>query len=130
MLLLLKLFRVKRCYMKNNTFCTTNMFTTIQYWVTKCTIGQIAPFSLFCKMCYLSNSTFLHLIHNLFLYKNVNLVHIYVTFLQTDTTSFHRDVIFLQRYVANLQTCHNLTLQVSHYYIFMSQFFITKSHPY
>ena len=78
----------------------------------------------------MSNSTFFHLTHNLFLYKNAYLVHIYVTFLHTDITSFHRDVIFLQRCVANLHTGHILTLQVSHYYIQMSDFNITKSHPY
>ena len=78
----------------------------------------------------MSNSTFFNLTHYLFLHKNVNLVHIYVTFLHTDTTSFHRDVIFVQRCVENLHTCHILTLQVSHYYIQMSDFYIRKSRPY
>ena len=56
--------------------------------------------------------------------------YIYVTFLHTDITSFHRDVKFLQRCVANLHTRHILTLQVSHNYIQMLDFYITKSHPY
>ena len=73
-------------------------------------------------MFYLLNSTFFHLTHNLYFYKNVDLVDIYVT--------FHGDVIFMQRHVANLHTCHILTLQVSHYYKQMSHFYITKSHPY
>ena len=85
---------------------------------------------LFWKRCYLSNNTFFHFTHNLFLYKNVDLVLIYVTFLHTDITSFHGDGIFLQRYVATLHTCHILTLQMSHYNIQMSHFYITKSHLY
>ena len=82
------------------------------------------------KMYHLSNSTFFHVTQNLFMYKNVDLVDIYVTFLHTGITSFDRDVIFLQRRVANLHTCRIITLQVSHYYIQMSHFYITKSHPY
>ena len=71
--------------------------------------------------CFEKGAIF-HLKYNLFLYKNVDLVHIYVTFLHTDITSFHRDVILLQRYVANLHTCHILTLQVSHLKEYMNYF--------
>ena len=130
MLLLLNFFRVKRCYMINNTFCIyqNNYNNTLlddkMYRLT------VSAFFFVLKRCYLSNSTFLYLTHNFFMYKNVSLVHIYVTFLHTDITFFHRDVIFLQRCVANLHTCHILTLQVSHYFIQMSDFYITKSHPY
>ena len=95
--------------MTNNTFCiyqndyNNTVLGDKMYHLTD------SAFFFVLKRCYLSNSTFFHLTHNLFLYKNVNLVHIYVTFLHTDITSFQRDVIFLQRGVANLHTCHILT---------------------
>ena len=61
------------------------------------------------KRCYLSNSQFFHLTYNLFLNKNVALVHISVTVLHTDIISFHRNFIFLQRYVAYLHTNVHVT---------------------
>ena len=102
MLLSLNIFRVKRCYVTNNTFCiyqndyNNTLLGDKMYLLTDSTLF------FYLKKFYLLNSTFFHLTHNLFLYKNVDLVHIYVTFLQTDITSFHKDVIFLHRYVANL----------------------------
>ena len=116
--------------MTNNTFCiyqnhyNNTVLGDKMYYLT-----DSAFFFVLKKVIFIKYHLF-HLTQILLLYINVDLVHIYVTFLQTDITSFHRDVIFLQRIVANLHICHILTLQMSHYYIQMSHFYITKSHPY
>ena len=84
--------------MTNNTFCI------YQNYYNNAVLGD--------KRYHLTDSTFVLkkvLFVNLFLYKNVDLVHIYVTFLHTDITSFHRDVIFLQSYFAYLHTYHIIT---------------------
>ena len=113
MLLLLKLFRVKRCYMTNNTFCICQNDYNNTFLGDKMYHLTDSAFFFVLKRVLFAKHPFFHLTHNLFLYKTVDLVHMYVTFLHTDITSFHRDVIFLQRYVANVHTYRILTLQVS-----------------
>ena len=79
MLLLLKLFRVKKCYMSNNTFCVyQNDFNNTVMGDKMYHLTDSALLFVSKKRCYLSNNTFFHLTHSLFLHKNVDLIHIYM----------------------------------------------------
>ena len=106
-------------------FTFTKMITTIQYWMTKGTIWQIDLFLCFEKGVICQIAYFCHLTHNLSLVWNVDLVHIYVTFLHTI------EMLYSYKNMSHtyIQVSHSY-IQVSYYYKWISQFYITKSHPY
>ena len=106
-LLLLKLFRVKRCYMTNNTFCiyqndyNNTVLGEKGYHLTDSTFFYVLKKMLF---------TFFYLTHTLFLYYNVDLVHIYSqhSYIQI-SYSFIEILYSYKRYVTYLHTCHIIT---------------------
>ena len=73
----------------------------------------------------MSNSTFFHSTNNLFLYKNVDLVHSYIQISQPFI-----EMLYSYKDMSILTYMFHSYIQVSHYYIQMSQFYIAKSHPY
>ena len=73
--------------MTNNNFCIyQNDYNNTELGDKMYHLTDSSFFFVLKRMLFVKKHLF-HLTHNLFLYKNVDLVHIYVTFLHTDISS-------------------------------------------